>query len=196
MSRKHILLVAALGVFLAGCGATVTSTSDSAPPPPTANSASATPEAPSGESDAPEETPTPNSGTVPFGGTATLSTGVGVSISEPKAFKASKYAAGVIKGGSDMEFTVTIVNDGAENYDPGIFSMSLAGGPNGEACSAIFDTENGFNGAPTTTVLPGKRTTFKYAMSCPPGVKSGDELVADVLVDFIGEDPIFVGIAP
>lgn len=175
----------------------MTSTSESAPPPPTPASSSAdAPDPASTEATASEEAPAADEGIVPFGGTATLSTGVSVSITEPKAYKAGEYAAGLIKGGSDMEFTVTIVNDGTEKYDPSLFSMSLAAGPNGEPCSAIFDSENGMNGAPSTTVLPGKRTTFQYAMSCPASIKPGDDLTADVLVDFTGEDPIFVGTAP
>jgi hypothetical protein len=74
--------------------------------------------------------------------------------------------------------------------------MAAAGGPDGESCSDIFDAENELNGAPSTTVLSGKRTTFSYGLSCPASVKSGDDLTIDVLVDVQEADAIFVGVAP
>lgn len=175
--RTFALLAPLVLATLCACGASVTSSSSAPPAAPDGT-------APTGTS--PE-------GTTPLGGTATLSDGMQVSVSKAADYKPSQYAAGAIKGGNSMQFKVTIVNGTDEAYEPSLFSLSVSGGPNGSECESVFDSGKGMDGAPSTKVLPGKRATFPWAVSCPKDVAPGVELTVEASVGFLGENPIFSG---
>ncbi len=109
-----------------------------------------------------------------FGETATYPNGLSISVSEPTAYTPSEYAFGHEGYSSSVQFTVKIVNKTGSRFDPSMVYMSMqSGNTEGEE---IFDDENGFDGAPSTTVLDGRETTFPVAF----GVDDRDDLVLEV----------------
>lgn len=98
-----------------------------------------------------------------FGDQVEFKDGLSVTVSEPRPFEASRYAAGARKFPNQLAFTVTVVNNTSKPYDPLNFTYSLQSG-NGEG-SEIFDTAKNLDGSPSTTVLPGRETQFDIGYS-------------------------------
>lgn len=156
LTRRRVAALAVLSVagpVLSACGGGAAKVSDvsttSAPAMETTVEAAeevATTEAPS-------ENPK-------FGQKATWSDGVSVTVSEPSDFTPSEYAAGVT-GGTPKLFEVTIENGSQKNVDPQMFFFSAQSGS--QEASEIYDTEQGLDMTPTTTLLPGKSVNFKIA---------------------------------
>ncbi len=123
--------------------------------------AAPTPEAPVEEI---EEEPVPeltgaDPGILKMGDSFTYSDGLQITVSKPIAMTSSEYAAP--ESTSGLSFTITIVNGTGAKYDPSMGYITAQMG-NTEA-EEIFDTENGYEGSPMTTVLPGRETTYKVA---------------------------------
>ena len=113
-----------------------------------------------------------------FGEQVSYDDGLAVTVSAPKPFKPGQYAAGGKKGDQFVEFTITVVNGTKKPYDPVDFYQTLQSG-NAEA-EEVYDSENGFNGTPSTTVLPGREAEWKVGYA----VKDPNSLVMEINVDF------------
>lgn len=111
-----------------------------------------------------EEEPVPElTGTDPgilkMGDSFTYSDGLQITVSKPSAMTSSEWAYPESTQG--LAFTITVVNGTGAKYDPSMGTMTVQSG-NTEA-EEIFDTENGYEGSPMTTVLPGREATYKSA---------------------------------
>ncbi|OZD81446.1 hypothetical protein CH273_12070 [Rhodococcus sp. 05-339-2] len=119
-----------------------------------------------------------------FGQAFTFKNNLAVSVDPPVPYAAS--ASSTASGtGEVVAFTITIVNGSSENYDPGLFSVSLQSG-NVEA-EQIFDSANDIGGGPTTVVLPTREATFQVAFE----VGDPSDLVMQVSPGFEYRDAIF-----
>lgn len=179
MRKYSSVVLVAIGLLLGAC-ATEEGTGTSAESVAGTNRPSAeaatTAEAP--------ETPEAPPKNPKFGQTYTWENGLAVTVSTPKPFKPSEYAAAE-KATAYLEWTVTIVNGTKDNYDPSLFSTTLQSA-NTEA-SEVFDMENGFEGSPSTTLLPGRESKFKIGY----GVQDPKDLVLEVTPGFEYESAIF-----
>ena len=98
-------------------------------------------------------------GILALGKTFTYSDGLQVTLSKPTAMTSSEYASpGSVQG---LSFDVTIVNGTTAKFDPSLGYLTAQIG-NAEA-EQIFDTENGYEGGPSTAVLPGREVAYKVA---------------------------------
>ena len=159
--KKPMLALAAVGLALtlSNCGATpVTSSS---PADAAATSAPSAADEEAAAEDTAAETPESEAsedGPIGFGQTYRYEDGLEVTVTAPKKFKPSEYAAGAEAKGTAVKFQVTLKNTGSKAYDPTLFSDTVS---SGEAeAETIFDSENGFEGSPSTTVRPGKTVKF------------------------------------
>lgn len=161
---------AALVVSLSACGAiggsptTSTSTSTgSNRPADTITSAPETVTETAAPVEAEPEPETSLTGTDPgilkMGESFTYSDGLQITLSKPTAMTSSEWA--YPESAPGLSFDVTIVNGTSAKYDPSMGYMTAQIG-NTEA-EEIFDSENGYDGAPSTSVLPGREVTYKAA---------------------------------
>lgn len=120
-----------------------------------------------------------------FGETYAWNDRLSVTISEPQAFTPDEWSAGGEAFDKHILFEATIVNGTDEPFDPDMFSASAQSG-NVEADS-VFDGSAGLDGAPYTTLLPGRETTFKYGF----GVMDPKDIVLEVSVDWERPDIIW-----
>lgn len=176
-----IFMVAILAVLtLTGC-----ETQSGGPGEPVAgdNRPSATDGA-AAPTEAPEEEPEA-SGPLKFGQTFTWDNNVSVTIGAPEPYTPTETACCPEPGQAAVLIPVTLVNKGAENYDPSLFSVTLQSG-NVEA-DAIFDSGAGIDGAGSTPILPGRETAFKVAFA----VTNPADLVLQVSPGFEYDPAIF-----
>ena len=121
-----------------------------------------------------------------FGETYTFENGVAVTISAPQPYTPSEYAyVGEPAPAAFVAFDVVVVNGSAENYDPTMFTATMQSA-NVES-EQVFDSENGIEGSPTTTVLAGREAAFKMAF----GAADPADLVMEVSPGFEYESVIF-----
>lgn len=126
----------------------------------------------------------PEDSTLTFGETYKYEDGVSIRVGKPKPFKPSEYAA-ADEAPAYLSFEVVIVNGGAEPFDPSVSTASLQSGDT--EASEVFDTENGFDGSPSTKVLPGRQTKYKIGF----GVQNPKDLVLEFSPSFEHESQIF-----
>lgn len=84
---------------------------------------------------------------------------------------------------------VTVENGTGDNYDPRDLRMTASSG--GQEAETAYDTGQGLNGYPTTTVLDGQSVTFEFGF----GVADLDDLtveISDSNWDIDRESVIFV----
>ncbi|MFF6872147.1 DUF4352 domain-containing protein [Streptomyces sp. NPDC012450] len=93
-----------------------------------------------------------------------------VTVSDPKAYKPSEFAAGHTEGNKAYQVTVVIENGGKEKFDATLVTLTGRAGTNGVAAEQIFDEKvgAGFQG----TVLPGKKATVTVAFDTPEDAKN------------------------
>lgn len=202
MKRTAVRMVpgaAAIAVALAGCGVgggsssatetvtqTVTETVDSSGAAEDAEPAEAEPADGSGESEGGEE-PAKDSDAddniAPFGETLKRGDGLEVTVSAPESFTPGRYAAGGEGSAEHVRFEVTLKNGTDEAFDPSmLYATVTSGGVEGEE---IFD--DGLDGAPMTTLLPGKSVTYPVGF----GVKDSSDVLMEIELDWVGETAIF-----
>lgn len=175
MNRKTIALLigaAALAVSLSACGpqkAEVTQPSSA-----TETTSTTTPSAK-------QETAT----NPKIGDTVTYPDGIKVTVKDLGEFTPSQTAAGVGEGVAH-KLEITLENGSSKNLDPNLFHVTVASG--GKESGHIFDTENGLDMAPTTTILPGKAVTWIEAYSL---VDPADVTVEVSTLDFDHDKIIF-----
>lgn len=180
MRRVSVVVALAVGLALSGaCGGTPGTPTNT----PTAgvnkpqNTDTATP------SEEPTSPATPSNLT--FGQSYKYRDGLQITVSKPKSFQPSESAAGGEGAASHETFTITIVNGTAANYDASLFSTTAQSG-NTEA-SEVIDADNGLDGAPSTTLIPGRESKFKIGY----GVADPQDIVLEVSPGFDYDSVIF-----
>ena len=165
--------VSALALTLGACGqmtggATDSPTSGSNRPADTTSSSTASPETVTETAGPVETEPEPETsltgtdpGILKMGESFTYSDGLQITLSKPTAMTSSEWA--YPESAQGLSFDVTIVNGTGAKYDPSMGYMTAQIG-NTEA-EEIFDTDNGYDGTPSTSVLPGRETTYKVAFA-------------------------------
>lgn len=189
--RRTLLATALVGLLAAGCASTEGSGTTDEPTGTNAPTAAATESAPpTMQSPSPSTTtsttpPQPAAPANPtFGETYTWEDGISVTVSPPEPFEPSEYAiAG--EWPAYLAFNVKVVNGTQANFDPSMFSTTLQSG-NTEG-DEVFDSANGFEGSPSTTLLPGREAVFKIGY----GVQDAADLVMEVSPSFEHESAIF-----
>ncbi|MFF5565854.1 DUF4190 domain-containing protein [Streptomyces sp. NPDC012623] len=99
------------------------------------------------------------------GETASYDGKVKVTVSAPKPYSPSEYAAGHTEGNKAYQVTVVIENTGKEKFDATLTTVQARAGADGVDAEEIFDdnTGTGFAG----NVLPGKKATVSFAFDTP-----------------------------
>lgn len=101
--------------------------------------------------------------TAGFGETVAYEDGLEILVGAPTDFTPGEWSAGAEGFDSSVRFDVTITNGTAEAFDPsGVFLTASSGGREG---SQVFDSENGLEGGPMTSILPGQSVTFPVAFA-------------------------------
>ncbi|WP_382304240.1 DUF4190 domain-containing protein [Herbiconiux sp. UC225_62] len=112
-----------------------------------------------------------------FGQVVTYDDGMEISVSEPTPFTPSANAVGTDQA-TNLQFTITIVNGTAADYQPFSFSTVTSGGV---AASLIIDPDNGIEGLPPVDTIPaGQTVTYVEAYS----VADANDIVYDVAPGF------------
>jgi hypothetical protein len=119
-----------------------------------------------------------------FGESWEYTDGLAITISEPKPFEPSDTAF-ASEAAAYVVFEVTITNGTAADYEPLVITSVQSGDAEAEE---VFDSENGLEGAPSTTLLPGREVTFQIGY----GVADAADLVMEVTPGFQYENAIFV----
>ncbi|WP_411075493.1 DUF4190 domain-containing protein [Streptomyces sp. cmx-4-7] len=88
-----------------------------------------------------------------------------VTVSDPKAYEPSEFAADLTGGNKAYQVTVVIENSGKKKFDATLVTLTGRAGTNGVAAEQVFDEKvgAGFQG----TVLPGKKATVTAAFDVP-----------------------------
>lgn len=115
----------------------------------------------------------PADDTVPFGETFEWEDGVKVMIETPTAFTPTEWAAGGEGYEHHVKMKVTIVNDSDAPLDASFASPTVQSGQ--REGDEVFDTDNGLEGAPLSSVLPGRTVTFHSAY----GIDDPSDIVAE-----------------
>jgi hypothetical protein len=176
MRIRAIITALATSTVLVACGGTSGGVDDNPPSGSNADDSSASDEKSDDETEEPSEPEQPK-----FGDTYSWDNGLSVTISKPKQFQPSEYAA--MGKGTPLRFTVTVVNKTGAPYKPLMDYITLQSG-NAEA-EQIFDSENGLNGSPSTTLLEGREAKYDIGFT----VKNPKDLVMEFSAQ--GNDDMF-----
>ena len=186
MRRTTVLSVLAL-LALTGCS---TEVRGSASPgagvvaPPTEEDATEEEATEEGGSSTEEDAGT--GGTAVFGDTLQYDDGLEITVSAPQPYTPSEtaYIDGPTPPGY-VAFDVTVLNGTGADYEPVGLFLSLQSGSTEEA--QVFDTEQGLEGAPYTTLLPGRSIAFRVGF----GASVPDDLVLEVTPGFDYEPVVY-----
>ncbi|WP_406058972.1 DUF4352 domain-containing protein [Streptomyces sp. NBC_01077] len=129
--------------------------------------------APAGKApaDSPSKPPAADKGdSLADGDTQVYEDDVEVTVSNPKPYTPSEYAAGHTKGNKAYQVTVVVKNAGKEKFDAVAVMVSARAGQDGVTAEQVFDEKagTGFEG----TVLPGKKATVTYVFDAPKDAKN------------------------
>lgn len=158
MKRTTLTLALAATLALSACGsiegqATDSPTSGSNAPTETVTETPEQSEVETAEAEPEPSLTGEDPGILKMGESFTYSDGLQVTISKPTEVQTS-YGPG-------LSFDIKIVNGTDAGFDPSMDFITAQVG-NTEA-EEIFDSENGYEGTPMTTVLPGRETSYKVA---------------------------------
>ena len=192
MKTLRIAAVAAVAALaLTSCGKTVDLAAPVKAGPATSSSSSTSSESgnfPTPEPADLETSATPDEPEAPteirFGDTWEWEDGMQVTVSKPKKFKPSDYAAGTDGYTKFVQFTVTVKNGTSKKVD--LIGMADAASGDTEA-HEVFDSGKGISGSPSTSILPGRKVTYKVAF----GVQDPNDIVFQYGPTFDHEDAIF-----
>jgi len=182
-------LITALTLSLTACGGITGSESDGDPSgsnrPSSSSSSSVTPEpaSDSAEADAADLEYSDQPGESAFGKAYTYSDGLSVKVGEPQPYTPDEWAAGGENHDQHVSFEVTIVNDTEAAFDP-TFATSTVQSGNTEGDEVYDDT---VGGAPGTSVLAGRETTYTVAY----GVDDPADIVFEMSPSFEHVSVIF-----
>ncbi|MGW3623524.1 DUF4352 domain-containing protein [Streptomyces sp. NPDC000880] len=99
------------------------------------------------------------------GDTAVYDDDLKITVSAPKAYTPSEFAVGHTAGNKAYEVTVVVENGGKKKFDPVLLTTDARAGKDGVNAEQIFDEKvgSGFSG----TILPGKKSTVRFAFDAP-----------------------------
>lgn len=168
----------AAALTLTGCSLSESTSTDDTPSGSNAQTSESASEQGDGSENAGDDT-SEDSGdksdeTHEFGTTATYDDGLSVTVSKPSDYTPGEFSFGSEGFPHSVKFDVKLVNKTGKPFDPVLVYLSMQSG-NTEA-EQIFDSENGLDGPPTTTILDGRESTFPVAF----GVKDPKDLVLEV----------------
>ncbi|WP_316668912.1 hypothetical protein [uncultured Propionibacterium sp.] len=171
--------IAALGLGIAALAMTAcgvpASHSDSAPTGVNAGSASRSTQSSGASAQGSDAT---------FGTAYTWGDGLSLEVSAPEAYTPGEYAAGTDAYSQFVVFTMRIVNNTGQTWDPALFTASLQSG-NREG-SRVYDSGQ-LPDTPTTSLLDGREAQFQMAF----GVADPADLVLEISPDFTHDNVIF-----
>lgn len=178
MKIQVLVAAVALSVMtLAGCGNDPKVTDS----PKTGSNAStsSSPDEDVATTETPAENPT-------FGETVTYENGLEITVKKPTPTQIGEYAAMEKKWNAYQAFEVVVVNGTGKNFD--VSAMYFTMQSNDIEAEEIYDSENGFNGTPTTTLLDGRQSKFRVGF----GVDNPKDMVLQIeLGDFESEPTIY-----
>lgn len=122
-----------------------------------------------------------------FGATHRWETGVEVTVSSPKPYRPSSSAAGADRARA-VSFEVQVKNGSQAPVE--LATVMIQASYNGQPVTQIYDSAKNMMGAPTTSVLPGKTSTFTVAF---PVDKEQGELQLEVTPGFSADRAYFTG---
>jgi hypothetical protein len=188
MNRRIVALAASAAtaaVVLAGCstesGSTGEETSGNNAPAATAEET----EDAAAEESADEPAEDSEAANPVFGETYVYENGLSVTVGIPTEFTPSDSAAFPEDATSFLQFEVKIVNGTGDEYDPALFTTTMQSG-NTEA-GEVFDSAQGFEGAPFTPLLDGRESVFIIGY----GVTDPNDLVMQVSPGFEYDSALF-----
>ena len=186
--KTSLMAVAAATLLLTACSPTNATAPSETPegatsPPATqaAPTASATAEASAAATETTSPAATAAIGGLSFGDTYTWPNGLAVTISKPKVFKPSQFAAAdvgtdkSVKSQTNLMFNVRVVNNTGKPFEQIGFYFTMQSG-NAES-EQIFDSETKLEGAPSDTLLKGRTSEFKVGFR----VKDPNDLAMNVM---------------
>lgn len=185
MIVRKMLAPALAVLLLAGCGGTTGTASGETPRGTNAPSSSETNE----WDDVPVVSDSPSAedsgnDTTPLGETFEWEDHLSVTVSKPKAYKPSEYAA-TEDADHYVVMTVRIVNETGKPFDVNSFYTSVQSG--NEEASEVFDSDKGLEGSPSTKLLDGREVEFEIGY----GVSDTKDLVVQVTPSYDYEAAIF-----
>lgn len=124
------------------------------------------------------DSPAEASSEVAFGKTYTYKDGLSVTVSKPSTYHPTSSAAITKKWPHYVTFKVTVVNKTANKVDLNLFTATAQS--SSKEAEAVFDSEGGLEGPPSTRLLKGRESTFKIGF----GVQDPKDIVMDVAPDF------------
>jgi hypothetical protein len=148
-------------------------------------SSSAPPAAAPGE--APASAPSAGPAVAGFGSTHTWENGIEVTVGQPAPFRPSSSAAGADRARA-VSFEVRVKNGSDAPFE--LVAMNVQASFNGQTVTQIIDSAKGVMGQPSTSVLPGKSSTFLVAF---PVDKQPGEMQIEVMPGFTGDRAYFTG---
>ena len=168
LSATAALALAACGPVEGAAPATETVTATETETTPTETE-------PASSSSEPEPEPAAETydSTVPFGETFEWEDGVKVMIETPTAFTPTEYAAGGEGYEHHVKMKVTIVNDSDAPLDASFTSPTVQSGQ--REGDEVFDVDNGLEGSPLSSILPGRTVTFESGY----GIDDPSDIVAE-----------------
>ena len=178
-----LLLLLLIGLIVAALAGIATRVADAVPDEGTPVATAPVEETDEPETDPPAEPPA-NSETAVFGETWEYTDGVAVTVSAPRPFEPSDTAFAE-EAEAYVVFDVTIVNGSEEPYEPLVITSVQSGDTEAQE---VFDSGNGLEGTPSTTVLPGREVTFQIGY----GVEDPEDLVLEIMLGFEYEPAIYV----
>ncbi len=185
--HKTSIVAALVGVSLlfVGCGVSASQTDDAGHGSNTPSASATTNAGQSGESGGAQSAQgeeTAKDTVAKFGKAYVYQDGLSVTVSAPKAFKPSEYAAGTDNFKHFVSFEVRIVNKTGKPWDPSLFTATVQS--ENEEGEEVFD--DGLEGAPQTKLLNGRETKFTVAF----GVANPKDIVMEVNPDMIDHDAV------
>lgn len=135
----------------------------------------------------PADAPAADDQVVAFGSTHSWENGIQVTVQQPEPYRPSSSAAGADRARA-VSFEVTVKNDSPAPLE--LVTVMIQASYNGQPLNPIFDSAKNVMGAPTTSVLPGKTSTFTVAF---PVDREAGEMQVEVMPGFTGERAFFTG---
>lgn len=126
------------------------------------------------------------SGDAAFGEVLEYDDGLVVTVGAPQDYTPSDSA--YVDGPAPaafVAFDVTIVNGTGQDFEPIGFLLTLQSGSTEE--SQVFDSAQGLDGTPYTTLLPGREVSFRVGF----GASVPDDLVLEVTPGFDYEPVVY-----
>lgn len=155
-------------VGLSGCGATATPSGDvpRGDNHPSGATNSGSEESPGGT----------QSGVQAFGKAYTWDGGLSLTVSKPKAYTPSDSSSAMMskKFKHFRAFDIVVVNKTSEPVDLSLFHATVQS--SNEEGEQVFDYAKGFEGSPSTKLLPQRESKFKIAF----GLKDPKDIVMEV----------------